>query len=301
MVLVAWLLGLLAQEATTSAAERAWEHVVGDDEERAIERALRNACQVVAHQVVDSENADRTTAILLEHVAGAAPGRLRAGSALADLEAAMSEAVAGLWTENVPDEQETHAQAIGLTCTADELVRVLVDELVRSLGVMCPAASPVGALISLLGTERNRRDVAELRRSAATMLARAGSEVQATRVNAWVAVNDDVPVVYVMNDSDAPIFDIRPTPALIGYEENGDIAAQVGHSPLQRVRQVDPHGGWAWPMNHCPGWGGVPYVRGQVHVHFSDASGQRWLLSHDRLVPELDPWTGTPTEAPPGS
>lgn len=296
MGLVAWLLGLLGEEGIASAGGRAWQHVVGDAEERAIEKALRNACQVVAQQVVGPSNAERATAILVEHVTGAVPSRLRAGSALADLETGISEAVAGLWTETVLDGPETHAEAIGLMCTADELVRLVVDELLSSLGVVCAAASPVGALIALLGTERNRRDIAELRQSAPTMLVRAGSEVQATRVNAWVSVNDDVPVVWVMNDSDAPIFDVRPTPALIGYEENGDIAAQVGHSPLQPVRQVDPHGGWAWPMTHCPGWGGVLYVRGQVHVHFSDASGQPWLLSHDRLVPEGDPWAGTSTD-----
>lgn len=98
-----------------------------------------------------------------------------------------------------------------------------------------------------------------------------------------------------MNDSDAPIFDVRPTPALIGYGEAGEIDAQVGHTPLGLVRQIDPHSGWAWPMTHCPGWGGVPYVKGQLHVNFRDAAGQGWLFAHDRLVPARDPW-----EAPRG-
>ena len=294
--LVSWLVELVAEDGATSVAGRVGSHVVGDAEERAIEKALRNACQVVAQDVADSENAERATDILLEHVTGAAPHQLRAGSPLVDLEDAMSEAVACLWTESVPDGSESHAQAIGLTCSAEELVQRLVEELVRSLGVMSPATSSLGALVALLGTERNRRDIAELRDPAVTSLARAGSDIQATRVNAWVAVNDDMPVVYVMNDSDAPIFEVRPTPALIGYDENGDIAAEVGHSPLKRVHQVDPHGGWAWPMTHCRGWGGVPYVRGQVHVHFSDASGQPWLLGHDRLVPEADPWSTSPTD-----
>jgi hypothetical protein len=295
MGLIAWLLGLLGDEAATSAAGRVTDLVAGDAAERAVERALRNACQVVAQDVADSADVDRVAAVLFEHLAGAAPMRLAARSALADLEAAVSNAVGGLWTEVAPGTSDvTHAEAIGLASTHDELVRRLVDELIASLGVVSAAASPIGALVALLGTERNRREIAALR-GTATNLARAGAELQATWINAWVAVNEDVPVVYVMNDSDAPIFDARPTPALIGYGDEGEIAAQVGHSPLDVVRQIDPHSGWAWPMNHCPGWGGVPYVRGQVHLNSRDASDQSWLLAHDRLVPQRDPWDPTPS------
>lgn len=44
-------------------------------------------------------------------------------------------------------------------------------------------------------------------------------------------------------------------------------------------------------MNHCRGWGGHGSIAGHVHVHFTDAAGTAWLLAHDVLRPEADPWT----------
>jgi len=295
--MLGWLLGLLGDEGARSVGVRAWEQLVGNPAERAIEGAIRNACRVVTQEVVAYRDPVEAATILVELVGGATPGRLRASSALADLEEALGSALEGLWTEAVPGQPITHAESVGLACTADELVRLLVDAIVSSLGVESDISSPVASLIALFGTQRNQRDIEELQRATGQHLRRAGSEVQATRTNAWISVNEDIPVVYVLNNSDSPIFDVRPTPALVGYLEDGSIGAQVGHSPLGVVRQIDPHSGWAWPMSHCPGWGGVPYVRGDVHVHFRDAAGESWLLAHSHLSPQADPWGPAPTAA----
>ena len=286
MGLTSLLLGLLGDEVATSTAGRAWSAVVGSPEERAIEEALRNACAVVACDIATSGDIDSATAVLLEHVVGATPPALSASSPLSELESALSSAVQVLWVHDVEGEGVTHAESLGFSCTAEELVRRLTVALVNSLGLECDAASPLGALVVALGSERNRRDIADLRSSGSTSLSRSGSEEQATRVNAWISVNEDVPVVYVINGSDGPIFDVQPTPALIGYGPDGEILAMVGHSPSGLVRQIDPGSGWGWPMAHCRGWGGVASVKGQVHVRFTDASGQSWVLGHDRLVPD---------------
>lgn len=297
MGLATWLLGLLGEEAAASGARRGGRFLVGDQLERALERSVQNACQVVAQEATTPGDSKHVAAVLIERVGGVTPVRLPAGTALEDIEAAISEAVGVLWTETVDEDRAvSHADEIGLTCTHETLVRRLVDELITSLGLAADAISPIGTLVALLGTARNRRDIEELRHTDPTLLIRAGSELQATRVNAWISVNEEVPIVYVMNDSDAPVTDVRPTPALIGYDERGEITAQVGHSPLGVVRQIDPHSGWAWRMDHCP-WGGAPYIKGQVHVHFQDAAGRDWLLAQGRLVLAQDPWAATPPQA----
>lgn len=165
MGLMAWLLGLLGDEAVLSATGRAKELVAGSATERAIEKALRNTCHVVALELVDPARAEQAVVVLLEHLVGTAPRDLAAGSVLASLEASVLEAVCVLWTEATTFEgmEGTHAEAIGLTCTSDELAAILVDEFIRSLGLVS-AASPVATLVALPGTERNRCQIANFRR-----------------------------------------------------------------------------------------------------------------------------------------
>ena len=108
-------------------------------------------------------------------------------------------------------------------------------------------------------------------------------------INAWVSLAQDPPIVIAVNGSDAPIFDVCPTPTLVAFDELGEQSAMVGHGPLQTARQIDPHGAWAWPLEHCRGWGGEAAVGSQLHVTFTDNGGQGWLLAHDLLSRIADP------------
>ncbi len=55
----------------------------------------------------------------------------------------------------------------------------------------------------------------------------------------WISLWTDPPQVRVENPTDAPIFNVRPTPTLLWYDERGEVGEMVGHSPLPLVRQIE--------------------------------------------------------------
>lgn len=265
-----------------AAAEQAKVWVRGSPTERAITKAVRNACAVVAvHRSADPEAA---TTALFEHLATGAPGDLRAGSAWSDLTLAVRNSLAVLWDET-DHEGGTHAAAIGISCNLDELTGHMATEIVGSLGLQAEASSAESTLYCAIQIERNRLDLDSLIAAARTpMSARTPAGRQAQGVSAWVSVHSEVPTVYVMNDSDLPILNVVPTTALIAFGPDGSIVAQLGHSRLGLVRQIDPRSGWAWPMNHARSWANESAVQGQVNLSFSDATGRAWTLAHDHLI-----------------
>lgn len=288
MNLGAWLLQFMGEHVANGVSRRAGSCVFGSAMESALHKALVNAAFVAAETAADEDQRASTAEALSELITRAAPSRLAAGTALDDLKQAVRASLQSLWT-TTSEVGTSHAAELGIALGIDELTALIVDEIIASIGLETDATSDLATLVALLQTQQNQRHVSEL--LTASPIARSTYGGQATRVNAWVAVADNIPVVNVMNNSDAPIYDVRPSPTLIGYAVNGEVAATVGHSPLQLVRQIDPQSGFAWPMQHCPGWGGHDYVAGHVHLHFVDAAGVSWLLAHDRLLPEEDTWT----------
>jgi hypothetical protein len=288
--IVGWLLGLARDEATTAAVAGLAEGIIGSTEERALRSALENAARVTARQLVEDrqqqEFLGKSLAELL--LSDTDVFDLRVGQALEDLESVFAARLAALWQYST-EEGSTHAEEIGLAQPPGQVVSMLVSEFIQSLGLECAPPSPLVGLIALLQGQQNRRDIDRFQEALLPgLIARNRPGFQASQINAWISLAEDPPTVFVVNLSDAPIFDVRPTPALIGYGEDGHVTAQVGHAPLSITRQVDPGGAWAWPLDHCQNWGGEASVRGQLHVEFEDAAGRRWRLAHDHLSPAGD-------------
>lgn len=290
MSVLAWLLGLARDQATTSGIAVLAQGIFGSKEEAALRSALDNAVQVTAVRLVeDSSQQDFLRSSLTELVGSdIEPPELTAGAALDGLESALTSKLASLWQLKA-DEGTTHASALGIAEAPDEVVDTLVSEFIRSLGLQCTPTSPLASLVALLQVQQNERDIhridGELRPG---VIARQAAGLQATQINAWISLAEDPPKFFVVNASDAPIFDVCPTPALVAYGYDGQITAMVGHSPLSVARQIDPDVAWCWPLDHCKGWGGGASVRGQVDVYFDDAAGRAWLLAHDHLWPADD-------------
>ena len=181
-------------------------------------------------------------------------------------------------------------RALGLSCSQEALTRTILSELISSIGLFCRPDGRAAALFAILQTQQLERALAGAATDAPSILARSGVGEQAARVNAWISLASEPPHVIVVNNSDAPIFDVRPTPALWAFGPRGEPSATVGHAPLGIARQVDPDSAYVWPLNHCSGWGGSGAVRGQLHVHFKDAAERGWLLAHDHLSLSHDPW-----------
>ena len=114
---------------------------------------------------------------------------------------------------------------------------------------------------------------------------RSSETAQARQVVGWISLSVDPPQLRVENRSDAPIFDVLPTPLLWAQDQNGVDAAMVGGAPFwnSTVGQIDPGNAYVWPLVEATGWGRDPLVKSQLHLEFTDAAGRRWLHAHDHL------------------
>jgi hypothetical protein len=195
------------------------------------------------------------------------------------LEAAFSDSLASLWSEQTPG-GEPQADVLGLTGTSDELSSALVQQFIESLGLIGTTVDAAAQIYALLRISQLERTLTA--RPATGLIERRPPHDQAVQVNAWISVMDNPPRVTVMNNSDAPIFGVRANWALIGYEPNGEISAMVGNTHLPMVQQIDLRSGWGWVLEQCRNWS-EPAVRGQLHVDFEDLRGTRWRLGHDQL------------------
>lgn len=109
---------------------------------------------------------------------------------------------------------------------------------------------------------------------------------QALQVRAFVQyAGVPAPTVYVDNDSDGPVTDVRVACWLIAVDPAGQTPiAMIGSTiPFLVVSEVPPKTGWAWPLGHASKWNDQTRVKSQLHLYFTDASGQRWFSGHDRL------------------
>jgi hypothetical protein len=276
---VAWMFDLIGGVLLSRGTSSARGLILGAPEEATIEQALDEALLLAVSSVIDPDH-DREFAVsaLREHLRGPDARSAKAGNLSDEVRQQFAKRLEPVWFVD----DGSHASGMGLGCSLDEFVDSLLVRFVDALGLRASAVGPLSGAVALLQTQRNAS------RNGALLLSGVGD--QALRIAAWISVWSDPPEVRVMNPTDSPIFNVRPTPALIAYDERGEISAMVGRSALHLVRQIDPLSGYVWPMSHCSRWSSQPSIASELHLNFRDASGRGWLRAHDRIVEAADPW-----------